>query len=168
MEADAATRVDDFLPSGDHVCVCFGGTNDRYNGTAIATVQNRFQTYCESRQASGWKVVAVTMLPRSDAGTPAGFETDRQTFNTWLRANYTNFADALADVAADTRIGDSGDELDSTYYSADQVHPKTAGYTVIAEIVGAAVLSLFPADSVSPDLLHSNLLRSHLLTGLAR
>lgn len=168
MEGDAATRVDDFLPSGDHVCVCFGGTNDLHGGTAVATVQTRYQTYCESRQTAGWKVVACTILPRSDAGTPVGFETDRQTFNTWLSSNWATFADALADLGADSRIGDAGDETDTTYYSADLVHLNATGYGVIAELVGAAVQSLFPAGSVSPNLLHSNLLQSHLLTGLAR
>ena len=140
MEGDASTRVDGYKQATGNVCVAWGGTNDLFFGTAVATVQTRYSTYCSSRQTAGWRVVAVTMLPRSDAGTPAGFETDRQTFNTWLRANYTTFADSLADIAADSRIGDDNDEQDTTYYNADLVHMNATGYGVVAGIVNTAVL----------------------------
>lgn len=53
------------------------------------------------------------------------------------------FADALADVAADTRIGDAGDELNTTYYHlTDRVHLNNAGYAVVAPIVKAAIDSI--------------------------
>lgn len=164
MSGDAATEVDAFYDASaygaDNWCVLFGGTNDLYFGASAATTESRIQTYCEDRQAVGFKVVVCTVLPRSDAGTPAGFEADRQAVNTWLRANYESFADALADLAADTRIGDAGDEEDTTYYQADLVHPNATGAGVIAQIVYDAIQGAgaafdaaeFPYDEAVPPV----------------
>ena len=43
---------------------------------------------------------------------------------TWL--------DAIADVASDTTIGESGDSANATYYNTDAIHLKDAGHTIAA------------------------------------
>jgi lysophospholipase L1-like esterase len=152
------TRTDvDSLYSGSNaynVNVCFGGTNDIYFNASAATTETRVQAYCAASRSTGFKVVVCTLLPRGDfPGTstlPADAETNHETrrlaFNTWLRANWSTFADALCDLAADARLGDDGDEDDTTYYQGDKVHPNSVGAAKIAERVAAAVaMALNPA-----------------------
>lgn len=100
-----------------------------------------YVTWCEGRRAAGYKVVAVTVLPREQVGLYADFETHRQEANAYIRANWTDFADALADVAADNRIGDFGDSGDATYYD-DGIHLNDLGYSIVAGIVETAVRSV--------------------------
>lgn len=144
MTAQAPRQVDPKLgvSYAKHILVAWEVTNDLYFGASAATAYSNYVAYCQARQAAGWQVVAATVLPRSDTSTPGTFEADRQTVNTNVRANWATFASVLADVAADTRLGDAGDQLDTTYYSADRVHLKDAGYAVVEPIVRAAVLSL--------------------------
>lgn len=143
MLSDQATQVlPTWIPAKRNVITVFEVTNALYFGATATTAYNDLVTYCQAAQRRGFKVVVLTVLPRSDAGTPGSFETDRQTVNTNLRANWTTFADALADVAADSRIGDAGDETNTTYY-ADRVHPTTTGGGIIAQIVYDAILTLW-------------------------
>lgn len=145
MTADAAVQVDPLLDSRVvNALLVWGGTNDMASPGSYqtaATTEGRLQAYCDARVAAGWtkaNIGVFTMLPRSDAvglpdaGKLATFESDRQLFNTWLRANYTTFAGFLVDVAADNRIGDAGDELNTTYYTSDKVHLNNTGLAIIA------------------------------------
>jgi hypothetical protein len=143
MQADAATQVDPTFNGHriKEILLAFGGTNDLYLGGTVAALQANYQAYCEARRAVGYKVVAATILPRSNPGTPVTFETDRQAFNIWLRGSYTAFADALADFAADPSMGDAGDETNATLY-ADLVHPTDAGYDILAPIAANAINSI--------------------------
>lgn len=144
MAADAAAQVDRLYSPASPVnaLVVWGGTNDMVsvggNQTA-ATTHTRLADYCAARRAAGWAVHVLTCLPRSDAAAPADFETKRQALNASIRANWATYADGLIDVAADTRIGDAGDELNTTYYTSDKVHLNETGYGVIAELVKAAL-----------------------------
>jgi hypothetical protein len=116
------------------------GSNDLATIDA-ATLETNYLAYCSTRRAEGWKIVAFTILPRSAAGTIATFEANRQLFNAWLRINWPSFADALADVAANNTIGDSGDELNTTYY-LDLVHLTDAGHAIVAGIVDLALATI--------------------------
>lgn len=140
MDTDAV-NVDKFIDrlATGNVCCFWGGTNDLAAGTALATVESRYQTYCADRQAYGWTVVAFTMMDRIDF--TSGQRTDHDTFNTWLRANYTTFADALVDVAAAAQLSPAGSGANPTYYS-DGVHLTDAGYQVVADLAYAAVQPL--------------------------
>jgi lysophospholipase L1-like esterase len=144
MSADAATDVDTLLSrDGLNICVAWELTNDLVvNEPTAQAAYDNFVTYCQGRRAAGFKVVAVTGSPRSASGTPSDFETKRLAANALIRANWATFADALADAGADSRIGDTGDELDTTYYNADKVHMNNAGYGVVAGIVKDAILTL--------------------------
>lgn len=123
--------------------VIWAGTNDCAFGDSGATVYAAMQSYCADRRAAGWnKILVLTMLPRSAAGDDADTETNRQAFNTLLRAGWSGFADALCDVAADSRIGDYGDEEDATYYAGDNVHLNEAGQGIIADPVQPYIESL--------------------------
>jgi hypothetical protein len=60
-----------------------------------------------------------------------------------LRHGWRTFADGLADVASDPRIGDAGDNLDQQFYRSDGLHLGNAGNAVMAG-VAAPVLEEQP------------------------
>jgi hypothetical protein len=97
-----------------------------------------------ARRAAGWKVVILTILPRTQTGCPANMETYRTSVNTSIRNNWATFANALADVGADATIGVAGASNNATYYDADKVHPIAAGHLIIKGLVNMAVSYLFP------------------------
>jgi lysophospholipase L1-like esterase len=136
LEVDARYRAE----ADADVCVVMGGARDLVAGRAATAVHDDLATYCLGRQAAGFRVVVLTLLPRRES---AGFEAGRQAFNDLVRANWQAYADAMADVAADDRIGDPLDDLDLTYYQPDGLHPSDAGYAVMAA-VSAPVLNQLP------------------------
>lgn len=145
MRVLGATAVDPLYdPTKRQNILCaWGGTNDIWTSTLVTTIMSDITTYCTARKAKGWQTVILTILPRSSTSTPGTFEVDRQTMNAWIRANYRSFGAAgLADVAADPRIGDAGDELDLTYYFTDKCHMNDTGYALIADLVLPVVWSL--------------------------
>jgi lysophospholipase L1-like esterase len=143
MTTAAPSRVDaNFGSATNKVTVCWEGTNHLFFGATATAAYDALVAYCAARQADGQQVVICTILPRSSSGTPVSFEADRQTLNSNIVANWATFADALADIAADSRIGDAGDESDLTYYLNDLVHLNSAGYGVVAGIVKSAIDTL--------------------------
>lgn len=149
----AAATVDPLLVTeGMNVVVLRAGTNDLFfsaGATPPEDVHADIVAYCNGRRAAGWKIVVTTITPRSDASTPANFETSRQTLNTLIRNNWTTYADALADIAADPLLGDAGDETNKQYYT-DLVHHTDNGYRVSADIVRRALGRLGLVQSRPP------------------
>jgi len=94
--------------------------------------------YCAARQATGWQVVICTLPSYAWELDAAHVRTD---INTLIRSQYAGWADALADLAADGRIGDDGDYLDGTYF-LDDIHMIDAGYAIVAGIVETAIEGL--------------------------
>jgi lysophospholipase L1-like esterase len=143
MLANGGTNVDplyDAVSYAKNICVLWGGTNDLDASVSPTTVYNNIKSYCQNRQAAGWKVVVCTILPRSSSsGT---FESDRQTVNANVRSGYATFADALADVGNDTTIGQAGQNTNQTYYIGDNIHLRPVGYAIVAAAVQAAVTTL--------------------------
>lgn len=141
MLADAAAQIDTHYLSTrpKNIVVCWEGSNDLKLGATRADAQARLVQYCQERQAAGWSVVILTILPRRQSGLPATFEDDRTAINAYILANYASFADAVADVAA---VAEMADPTNTTYY-ADGVHPTALAYnTLIAPVVAAAVEAL--------------------------
>ncbi|MCX6373913.1 MAG: SGNH/GDSL hydrolase family protein [Actinobacteria bacterium] len=120
------------------VCIVMAGGGDLGAGGDPQTVYDGLLTYCAARRAAGFKVVVLTLLPRSDR---EGFNAARATYNAAIREHWAGFADGLADVAADPRIGADGANLDALYY-ADGTHPTTAGYGVMAAAVAPVLESI--------------------------
>lgn len=143
MASDAATQIDPLYRSGfsKNILVCWEGTNALQTLQNPTTVYNDIVSYCQARQAAGWKVVIVTVPPRTAAGVYANFETDRQTLNTNINTNYATFADARADVGGDATIGGATAPNNTTYYS-DKTHLTSAGYAIAANIIKTAINAL--------------------------
>jgi hypothetical protein len=144
MAADAATQIDPLIFDGHqkHILGAWEFTNELGNGVIAVTAYANYVAYCLARKVAGWKIVAFTVLPASNAGIIVSFETSRQTVNTSIRANWPTFADALADVAANPNIGPAGSETNVTYYAGDNIHLNATGYGIVAGIAKAAVLSI--------------------------
>lgn len=151
MIDDADTEVDvlyDAVTYDHNILVAWEIGNDIHFGATANEAYNSFVSYCQARQAAGFKVVAVTVPARSGgSSTPVEtFDADRLTANDLIRANWRTFADALADVALDTRIDTIADCDNSTYYY-DETHFNTTGYSIIAEAVKTAILEIVTSST---------------------
>lgn len=140
LTADAVTRVDPLLSNtGDKYLIIFAGTNDIFlNGTSGAATWTLLESYINARISAGWtagNICVGTMLPRQGA-----HEADRTTLNSSIRSNAAGMGYKVCDFAADSRIGDAGDENDATYYS-DTIHPTAAGQAILSQII---LSTLFP------------------------
>lgn len=137
------TAVDPLLsPGSSNAVFVWAGTNDLFFGATAAATEGFIQAYCLARKAAGWdKVLIATILPRSNVGTPVGFEAARVAVNIWLRAHWTEFADALMDFSADSRIGEEDDDENAFFY-ADLVHMTATGYGIVAGIALNAYATL--------------------------
>jgi hypothetical protein len=142
MQGDASTEIDSLYSAelSKNVLVCWGGLLDVYGGADVATTLTRLQTYCAARQAAGWQVVVLTCLPSLYIS-----EENRAALNTGIRNNYATWADAIADIAADSRIGDAGDNDNALYYNnsdGNKTHMTATGFAIVAGIVKAAIDAL--------------------------
>jgi hypothetical protein len=59
-----------------------------------------------------------------------------------VRSSWTEFANGLADIGGDRRIGGTYDNLDPRYYRSDHLHPNTAGCNVMAAVLAPALRGL--------------------------
>lgn len=122
---------------GDNVMTVWAGTNDlAVNNSPEATVYNNIVTYCTARRAAGWKVVVMTIIPRSTI-TGAN-ETSRLGINSSILTNWSTFADAVVDVAS---LAEFSNTSDTTYF-IDGTHPTELGYEVLRQSIEPAVLGL--------------------------
>jgi lysophospholipase L1-like esterase len=157
VAADLATQVYPLKQANysRNIYIVWVGTND-LGGDTPANIKAAIASLATSVKAQGFRVVIATILPRSNFGN---VEADRQTLNTLLRADFTtatrdslvtrpaagiSYADLLVNVAGDTRIGDAGDELDTTYYLTDLVHLNNTGAAIPAALFATAVDLLPP------------------------
>lgn len=132
----ATTGADVFASRslGSSVFVGFVGSNDINSGTSGATAYAAYRQMFLDRPHT--KKVAVTILKRTDFN--ASEETERQAFNTLVRANWQNFANALAEPDLVTELSDPT----NTTYFPDGVHLSTAGYGFLSTCIGDAVKTL--------------------------
>jgi lysophospholipase L1-like esterase len=141
------------------------GTNDlAIHGDSAATVYANYvallRAMAAQAQSVGVKVYiyAFTVLPRNTSGQAVGFEAARQTFNTSVRSNYHDFADALIDVGNDATIGGATAYSNATYYSgSDFTHLTTDGYAIVASLAQSAINGLVasipaPVNKVAPAI----------------
>jgi lysophospholipase L1-like esterase len=117
-----------------------------FNGSAVESY-NRFVAICQQVRAAGFKIIALTPTHREwnlSSTTPYGdtwaqYNAKIDTINGLIRANWSTFADKLADIAADSRLNTP---TDLNWYHTDQVHHNGAGRTAIAAIVYQKLMEL--------------------------
>jgi len=141
MVASAADEVDARYRAGAdlNLCLVLAGGGDFFYGAHPTEVYEGLKTYCAARRAAGFTVIVLTVLPESN---PSTFEASRAAYNQLVRDTWPAFADGLADIAADPRIGDVFDNLDLQYYRPDARHPNNAGNAVMAEVTAPVINSL--------------------------
>jgi len=132
MVSTAAADIDPLLVSGQtNTIVIWGGVNDNASSTAQQIYDN-LAAYCTARKSAGWsRVIVCTEIDAVSSGWTAKY----QALNTLIRDNHS-WADAVADLGADARLQDNSN---LTYYDADRIHLTTAGYAVVAGIVGPSL-----------------------------
>jgi len=111
------------------------GANNLGSGNAVSFVAS-LKTYCQARQAVGWKVVIATILPR----TLAGFNVDRNVANSLIVAD-PSFYDGLARFDLDAAMGCDACAANTTYYP-DGTHPSAAGHAILGPIANAAIYAV--------------------------
>ena len=134
-EVDAQYRRDADL----NLCLVLAGGGDLRLGADPKKVYRSLETFCVGRRAAGFKVIVLTVLPRSH---PATFEASREAYNELVRDTWPQFADGLADIAADPRIGAAFANLDRQYYRSDATHPNDAGCAVMAAVTAPVINNL--------------------------
>ena len=142
MSSDAVAQIDSLYNSGlySNILVAWEIRNSRVvGGRTMAEAYSDYVSYCQARQAAGWKVMALTVLPCNGGDEPPGFEAERVAINAQIVSDWPTFADELCDVAADTRLDDY---TDATYFNADEVHLTDAGYGVVAELVAVKAAAM--------------------------
>jgi lysophospholipase L1-like esterase len=132
LNADAATLVDTLLGQyQENFLLVWIGANDQWSASVFET---GLLTYWQARRAAGWdQIIAFTVIKRGDGYAN---EVQRALMNTWIRANWATYCDALVDVDADTRLQTPTDE---TYFYTDHVHLNNAGYAVVAGLAAVAL-----------------------------
>ena len=94
---------------------------------------------CQRYRGMGAKVVICTTLYRNDTGGNAKQAELTNQSNKLIRDNWSKFADAICDLAADARLSNPDDTI---YFANDKVHLTDAGYTVVESLLRPVILSL--------------------------
>lgn len=115
--------------ASNNVISLLAGTNDIQNGSNGQQVARLVRQYAEKARQTGFKVIVCTILPR--ASFTAQMEAQRKTANTMIRAGWQDFADGLADVAADPKLGAANAPANTDVYAADGVHLTDFGYQLV-------------------------------------
>jgi hypothetical protein len=121
------------------IAIIWGGTNDLYSGATGATAYSRLLDRINAYKAAGYtKIIVINCLKRSNAGTPAGYETERLDFNARIAAGAGSNGYIVADIAA---VPNLQDPTNTTYF-LDLVHLTGAGQDKMSPVVRDAILTL--------------------------
>jgi hypothetical protein len=129
-----------------NVVIEFLGTNDIFaNGVTGAAAYANFAARCQASRAMGYKVIACTMLPRGSAPD----ESQRQVFNTSIRANWRTFSDYIVDwenaVPTMGQYPSSWSAYTSgtgAVFQGDQIHPTGAGMLLLEKVIANALIAV--------------------------
>jgi lysophospholipase L1-like esterase len=149
MASDAATQIDAIFDGSfdRNILVVREISNDiSLNNVSAATAYQTFVDFCQARRAKGWRVLFLTLTPRSVAPstmTLTEYNNRKDAVNGLLRKNWPLFSDGIIDVATLSGL---------TF--PDGVHTNDAGYAqygaLTATKVGAIVQNGFNPTSIPP------------------
>ena len=144
MEADASTDIDPLFLSGSrNILIAWEVTNDIYFGATNQEAYDNIKQYCQNRQSAGWDVIVAGVIPRgqkkADGTSIIDYNLDLDTVNSMIDTSYTDFADVYVALASDPRLSDYSN---TTYYSIDSIHLNATGYSVVADLVNEAIISI--------------------------
>ena len=124
------------------VTIAAMGSNDVFNGDALATIQANWQAAVDNIRATISPAVVVTTITPRD-GVTGTMETTRRSLNTWLKGlpRGRDVFDLVPAVSSD-------DETLTPALTSDGIHLTTAGY---AAEVGTITRALAFAPSAGPQ-----------------
>lgn len=123
--------------SGMNAIVCWLGTNDIIlDGDTPSQAFSTQQEFGRRQRAKGYKFIVATMISRN------GADAAKNTFNALIRAHWAEFADGIADLAANVNLGADGAYANATYFNADGIHLTDAGQALVGAIVQAALIEV--------------------------
>lgn len=129
------------VPSKRRILLVWEITNDLSNTSQTDTAAYaNIKTYCQTATAAGFRVIALTCLPRTQAGINPNFETYRLSVNASITAHAVaeGWAVAVANVGGDATIGATGASDNTTYYQ-DKIHLTAAGHGIAAGYITTAL-----------------------------
>ena len=95
-------------------------------------IYGKYKKYFLGRKAAGFqKVIALTPIAQGFYKR-ANWEADRQWFISKMLEEFPKLGIGIANVGGDPKLSDW---KNTTYFTADRIHPTNAGYAVFAEIV---------------------------------
>lgn len=142
LRARKATVLASFDATKLNIISVLIGVNDFIaRGAFTNSFFQELKDYCNEFKAAGWKVIICTLLP---AVSNATYETQRLATNTSIR-NDSSFYDGLADLAANSIMGQFTSVLDPTYY-IDTLHPTQAGMAVLQSVFEPVLTAIFAAN----------------------
>lgn len=153
-----ALNVDpNFRINGErNLAILFAGTNDLANISTPATVWGQLQSSCFAlKKLHPWKVALVSMVSRGGNSLVNGLATNdslKNTYDTFIRGNWSNCADSFMDFAADPNIGADGAAAGGfpTYFLVDAIHPsQNSIYNIETPIANRAIARLYGAQDFS-------------------
>ena len=121
------------------------GKNNLAANTSSATLQTQFTTFVNSITSAGADLIVLSVPPRtsgfSGGATSASYETERLSFNSWLRTQEGTLFERLADVGATSGLGDVSD-VSGPNYSGDGIHLSDSGHLLYSQVIKTEIDSL--------------------------
>jgi len=102
---------------------------------------NNLVSYCNTRRQKGWKVIICTEVRMKGNGSYGVCDITRMDLNNSIRANWTDFADGLADLGSNKSLGPVAAYKDIAYF-CDEIHLTNLGLARVSEIISNAVNTL--------------------------
>jgi len=125
-----------------NVVVVWIGVNDiAINDKSADFTFTNLVTYCTERRIKGWKVIVCTEVSMKGKGSSGECDLTRGFYNDLINNNWQEFADGLADLAGNPKIGAVRAYTDTTYF-CDGIHLTNSGTTIVAGIVNQAIDAL--------------------------
>lgn len=113
------------------------GSNDMIAGVAATVWATDALPYMQYVMGQGWTLVMNTVLPRGDIS--AAQYDQLLAFNNLIRVNAAAQGYYVADYNANPAFNTQASASNATNFFTDTIHPRTAGYQIMAPILAAVL-----------------------------
>ncbi len=122
-----------------NIVVVWIGVNDiAINDQSSTTTYTNLVNYCNERRSKGWKVIICTEVSMKGNGSSGACDLVRIQYNEFINNAWNEFADGIADLAGNQKIGAIGAFQDVEYF-CDGIHLTNAGTQIVATIINDAI-----------------------------
>jgi hypothetical protein len=144
------------LSASRNTAFLWGCVNDFMNGiggagasVSATTCEQSILRWATQTRATGYKVIVFEELSAGLTGNKqAVFDPVKNFLNTWIRANWTSFADAIV-ACTDPNLCADGAYASTTYFR-DTVHPTSYSSTLLGAYASNAYRMLYGSTVESP------------------